>query len=141
MYDPYHVLFVDSDRDSCDLAKMMLEIDGFRCDTSQTPNEALKLLGLNTYSAVILEYRLPEISGQELCKRIRSVDKLTPVIFFSASVRPFDRANGYDAGATSYLIKPNDLEKLIPTTKKLIEQTADREGGITAKTRRLPMAA
>ena len=76
----------------------------------------------NSFSAIILDNRLADISGVEICRQIRTYDKQTPIIFYSGSAYPKDKKEGLKAGANAYLVKPNDFDNLIPTTIKLIEE-------------------
>jgi DNA-binding response OmpR family regulator len=67
---------------------------------------------------------LPDISGLDLCRTIRRIDKSTPIIFYSAAAFPRDLETGLLAGANAYLVKP-DLDELVPTiTQLLIESSA-----------------
>lgn len=123
MTDIKTILCVEDEKDSCELITFILENVGFKVVSCATSTEGLEMAKQNSFSAIILDKRLGQISGIEVCRQIRIYDKQTPIIFFSASAYPKDREAGLEAGANAYLVKPNDLNNLIPTTIKLIEES------------------
>lgn len=58
------------------------------------------------YTLAIFDWLLPEISGVELCQRLRAQNSSLPVLMLTAKDRPEDTAEGLDAGADDYLVKP-----------------------------------
>ena len=119
------ILCVEDDKDSCSLIEFMLrqEDDGCVVTSAQTAEEAIDLIEKQSFDLYILDYWLPEMTGVELCEKIRQTDKQTPILFFTAMARPADRAAGRAAGATEYLVKPNDLSNLTETVKRLIHES------------------
>lgn len=113
------VLCVEDDKDSCELLQFVLEEEDFQvvsCSTSEAGLERARQGGL---LAIILDHRLAEISGVEICRQIRTYDKQTPIIFYTASAYPKEREEGLAAGANDYLVKPTDLERIAKTIKDL----------------------
>jgi DNA-binding response OmpR family regulator len=66
---------------------------------------------------------LPDIEGPEVCRKLRSQTQTAslPVIILSARTSKEDVRNGYEAGATLYLKKPVDLERLLTDVRRVIE--------------------
>ncbi len=126
MRSPSRILYVDDDKDSCELARIMLSYSGIDCTviSAESSEEALFLIEKESFDLYIFDYVMPEISGVELCRRVRQFDSNTPVLFFSGMARPIDIKEGIEAGANEYLIKPNDLEKLSVTVKRLLDKTS-----------------
>ena len=118
------ILYVDDDQDSSDLLSLMLyqSDNTYSVTTISTAKEALNIMQHLSFNLYILDYALPELSGVELCQKIREKDKQTPIMFFTAMARPEDYAAGIKAGANEYLVKPNDLEKLTETVKRLLNK-------------------
>ncbi len=56
-----------------------------------------------------------------LCRHIRQMDKTTPILFFSAMARPADQNVAIAAGASEYLVKPDDLDRLPGMVKSLLD--------------------
>jgi DNA-binding response OmpR family regulator len=107
-------LRVDDNVDSCDLIELLLHrsISDLRLDTASDGLQAIKLLEENEYDLYILDYWLPDIDGVELCRRIREKDPSTPIIFYTAAALPAEKKRALAAGATEYLVKPNDFDRV-----------------------------
>src|SRR5687768_11578736 len=113
MTDAYRILLVDDDKDTCELMSLMitLENDNYEVISTSNAEEALVLMENNPFDMYILDSMLPDMSGVELCARVRRDDKQTPILFYSgrADTSYIDKARA--AGATEYLVKPNDLDR------------------------------
>jgi DNA-binding response OmpR family regulator len=109
------VLCVDDDSDTCELVKVMFGLIDYDVITCSTAADGLHCARQGGFSAIILDYRLVDLCGAEICREIRSFDVLTPVIFFAAEARFSEKQKALDAGANAYLVKPNDLEILSET--------------------------
>jgi two-component system, OmpR family, phosphate regulon response regulator PhoB len=120
MTDSKTILCVEDDKDSCELLQFVLGGEGFEVVSCSTSEEGLQLAKEKNFSAIILDHRLAEISGVEICRRIRAYDKQTPIIFYSASAHPKEREAGLAAGANDYLVKPLDFERIAETIKRLV---------------------
>ena len=114
------ILCVEDDKDSCELLDFILSGAGFEVVSCSSSKEGLHLAKQGGFSAIILDYCLPEISGLEICREIRTYDKQTPIIFYSASAYPKEKEAGLAAGANAYLVKPNDFDKIAETVKSLL---------------------
>lgn len=119
---PY-ILYVDDNLDSCEMLALMLQFadDRWRIETVSDANEAARLIAGSSFDLYILDYAMPKICGVELCRQIREIDTQTPILFYSGMTRPIDRETALAAGATEYLIKPNDLDKLIEIVRRLLK--------------------
>lgn len=71
------------------------------------------------YSVAILDWMLPQLSGLELCKRLRKNQNPLPVILLTAKDRIEDRVQGLDAGADDYLVKPFGMLELLARLRAL----------------------
>lgn len=72
-----------------------------------------------SFDCVILDWRLPEKSGLEVCKNLRTNGILTPIIMLTAMNSVENRVEGLDSGADDYLTKPFAFEELIARIKAL----------------------
>ncbi|HEX8279716.1 MAG TPA: response regulator [Segetibacter sp.] len=121
MADSKNILCVEDDPDACELLQLILKDEGFNVVSCSTSQEGLHLAKQGNFSAIVLDHRLANITGVEICRRIRTYDKKTPIIFFTACAFPEERKQGLEAGANAYLVKPNDLEHIAGTIKRLID--------------------
>ncbi len=71
------------------------------------------------YTVAIIDWLLPELSGLELCQRLRAHQNPLPVLMLTALGQPENRVAGLDAGADDYLIKPFVMEELLARLRAL----------------------
>lgn len=71
------------------------------------------------YSVAIIDWMLPELSGLELCQRVRSHQNSLPILMLTALGQPENRVAGLDAGADDYLVKPFVMEELLARLRAL----------------------
>lgn len=118
------ILCVEDNDDSRSLVELMLRLDddSYTIVSIKTAAGAINLMKKQTFDLYILDFRMPVMSGVEICKKIRETDKQTPIMFFSAMARLVDRTLGMAAGANEYLIKPDDLSCLTETVKRLLNE-------------------
>ena len=124
MTAPRRILYVDDNKDSCELAAVMLTYSDAECAVvaAETADEALRLIEKEPFDLYIFDYSMPDTSGIELCRYVRQFDRDTPILFYSGMAAPDDVTEGLAAGANEYLVKPNDLEKLSGTVKKFLSK-------------------
>lgn len=108
------ILIIDDDKDISELVSLILKKEHIDSDIINDPIEALKKLekGENDYNLILLDIMMPELSGTELCSKIR--DKITiPIIFLSAKKELIDKMLGYEIGGDDYITKPFDNTELV----------------------------
>lgn len=110
------VLIVDDDKDISELISLILKKEGITSNIINNPVEAIKDIGNNEYDLILLDIMMPEISGTELCSKIR--DKVNcSIIFISAKCELLDKMLGYEIGGDDYITKPFDNTELILKVK------------------------
>jgi len=116
------ILYVDDDKDSSEMICLMLKLANSEYKTVEvgTAEKALKSIAAQSFDIYIFDYKLPDMSGIELCRQIRQTDSETPIMIFSGMARDVDRENAKAAGANCYLVKPNDLNIFTATVENLI---------------------
>jgi DNA-binding response OmpR family regulator len=116
------ILIFDADHDSSQLIELMLLYSnpGYEISSVQMPQEGLRLAASQRFDLFLLDYRLPGMSGAEVCRAIRLKDAETPVLFFTGEAFERERREAMQAGANAYLVKPDDLKKLTETVQLLI---------------------
>ena len=119
------ILIVDDDRDSSELIELMLQYSNARYDITsvQTPEEGLRLAAMQRFDLFVLDFRLLGMNGADVCRAIRRTDADTPVMFFTGAAFERERREAMQAGANAYLIKPDDLTKLIETVEHLLGES------------------
>jgi two-component system phosphate regulon response regulator PhoB len=102
------VLVVDDEPDLLELVRVNLAQSGYSVETAATGSEALAALRRAPPDVMILDLMLPDISGTELCARVRADQRLTglPIIMLTAKSEEIDRVVGLELGADDYVTKP-----------------------------------
>lgn len=86
-----------------------------------TAAQALSLMQTERFDLCLLDSRLPDLDGFELCRRLRALNSHTPILFFSGDAYESDKTKGLAAGANAYLTKP-DLAGLIGTITQFVSE-------------------
>ncbi|MFG2054123.1 SpoIIE family protein phosphatase [Micromonospora sp. NPDC048930] len=115
------VLVVDDSRTKRYLLVSWLTRAGFKTIEAENGAEALALVENDHIDLVVLDVRLPDMSGFEVCERIKEAHPVTPVIHVSAhAVDVGDRAQGLTRGADAYLAEPIEPEELVATAHAVL---------------------
>lgn len=123
------LLIVEDDIIICGGIKVFLEGKGYAVDCAYTFSEAEEALQ-HSYSLVILDINLPDGSGMELCRKIRSAGNI-PVIFLTANDTEKDMIEGFQAGCDDYIAKPFSVELLNQRIMAVLRRSAqDSSGGL-----------
>jgi two-component system, OmpR family, alkaline phosphatase synthesis response regulator PhoP len=118
------ILCVEDDADTCELLSFMLGREDYEITCVRTVAEGLFFARSGFFDLYLLDQRFVDGTGIELCEKIRLSDSHTPVIFFSALSQHGDRERAIAAGATAYLIKPNDIDVLAFAVRRLLSEFA-----------------
>jgi two-component system, OmpR family, manganese sensing response regulator len=116
------ILLVDDEVELTDPLSHVLTREGYQVDVSHNGEEGSKLAIAGHYDLLILDWMLPQISGLEICRQLRSRGDATPVLFLTAKDTLDDRVEGLDAGADDYLIKPFELRELLARVRALLRR-------------------
>ena len=116
------ILCVEDHVDTCELISTLLEQCGYEVASEHTFAGGLALARGQRPDLYLLDNRLPDGSGIDLCRQIRAFDPFTPVIFHSADAWASDREAALDAGAQEYITKPISLEDLDKAIARLLNE-------------------
>ena len=114
------VLCVEDDPDTCSMLCTLLAIAGCEVETAATFEEGAEKAAAGRFDLFLLDNWLPGGSGTELCRELRRLWPSTPVLFYSAAAYDTDREEALAAGAADYLVKPDDVGRLVETVKGLL---------------------
>ena len=114
------ILYVEDEEVLAMLVRDHLERSGFEVHWSGDGSEAVKLFKDVKPDLCILDIMLPGISGYEIGKAIRSLDKTIPIIFLTAKSESKDVVEGFKSGGNDYLKKPFSLEELMVRINNLL---------------------
>ena len=114
------ILCVDDNEDTSMMLGLMLTRAGYEVASAYNVAETLTLARAEDFDLYLLDHRLPDGTGMELCHQLRELAPQTPIVFFSGSAMESERQRGLEAGAQACLIKPNDLVKLVATVGQFV---------------------
>ncbi len=115
-----HVLVVEDDPRLGRLLRRLLGEDRHVVELAATGSEALEIAGTTDgIDAVVLDIGLPDVSGLEVCRRLRAGGYRVPILMLTARDTVGDRVTGLDTGADDYLVKPFSFEELAARLRAL----------------------
>ena len=114
-----HVLIVEDEPAQREVLSYNLEAEGFRTTKAETGDEALLMVAEEAPDVIVLDWMLPELSGIEVCRRLKSRPETrdVPIIMLSARSEEIDRVRGLETGADDYVVKPYSVAELIARVK------------------------
>ncbi len=115
MADPQNKIFiVEDDVEVADMLRAFFGAQGYDIGTATWGEEAVKLIQEDVPDVVLLDIRLPDINGYEVCRRLRQNRRTQhlPVIFLTERRERSDRLAGLEMGAVDYITKPFDIQEL-----------------------------
>src|SRR5688572_10039445 len=116
------VLCIDDDEDSRVMLTALLKLAFIEAKAVGTGAEALSTIQTEPFDLYMLDARLPDVDGFELCRRMRAIDRNTPIFFYSGAAFEADKKKGIEAGANAYFIKP-DLAGLVSSIRQFAAET------------------
>ncbi len=120
---------VDDERDVCRLLTFSLEQAGFEVASAGTGAEALLSIGRKPPAVIVLDVGLPDLSGVELCRRLRADQDINDVgiVMLTALGSREDRIVGLEAGADDYVVKPFDVQEVVLRVRALSRRISERD--------------
>ena len=119
------VLIVEDEPDIRDLLAFHLERDGYQVSKSKSGADALRQIRISPPDLVLLDLMLPEMSGLEVCRRMRQ-DPATaplPIIILTAKGEEVDRVLGLELGADDYITKPFSPKEVVARVRAVLRRS------------------
>jgi len=126
------ILYVEDDELLGDSVKTSAVMEGYAIDWLSDGRLAMGALKSGTYDLIILDRRLPGISGVDILKAVRAEGMETPVLLLTACDSLDDKVAGLDAGADDYMTKPFELDELFARVRSLLRRTTSKAPVLTA---------
>ena len=118
------VLIVEDEMSLATLLQYNLEREGFRVSEARDGEEALMMVEEQAPDLVLLDWMLPQVSGIELCRRLRGRPETRnlPIIMLTARGEEADRIRGLDMGADDYVTKPFSMTELLARIRAVMRR-------------------
>ena len=115
------ILYVDDHEDTSFMLTHLLGQSDYEVVPAFSMSGALELIKEEKFDLYVLDKRLPDGSGLELCRRLNEATPGVPIIFYSGDAYELHRQQGLAAGADAYVIKP-DIEGLINKVQEILSE-------------------
>ncbi|MBV2364962.1 response regulator transcription factor [Streptomonospora nanhaiensis] len=123
-----HVLVIDDEPNIRDLVQAALRFHGFSVSTAETGDQGLAMARDRHPDLILLDVLLPDISGFDVCRRLRDSGDDVPVIYLTARDTPSDTVTGLSLGGDDYVTKPFSVEALIARVHALLRRARRDDG-------------
>jgi DNA-binding response OmpR family regulator len=112
--DKPQILIVEDDLDLSEMLNAYFRVQNYEVHTAAWGEEALRIAKDQALELVVLDIRLPDIDGYEVCRRLRMQRQTqeTPIIFLTEKRDRVDKLQGLELGVVDYITKPFDIQEL-----------------------------
>lgn len=122
MSDPKcRILYVDDHEDSAEMFRLLLSSPEYEVQIAQTVAEAVERAKTVAFDLYVLDKRLPDGSGMDLCIMLNTLTPGVPCIFYTGDAYDVHRQEVFAAGANAFVPKP-DVDALIDTVHRLLSE-------------------
>ena len=115
------ILYVDDHEDSAEMFRLLLSSPDYEVQIAHTVEQALGLAKSQAFDLYVLDKRLPDGSGTDLCVTLTALTPDVPCIFYSGDAYELHRQEAFAAGAHAYVPKP-DIDGLIETVQRILSE-------------------
>ena len=115
------ILIVEDESSFSEAISFLLGKEGFETDGAENGRTALELFKASAYDLVLLDLMIPEVSGIEVCRAIRTTS-MVPIIMLTAKDSEVDKVVGLELGADDYVTKPYSSRELVARIKAVLRR-------------------
>lgn len=121
------ILVADNEPGILRFVEVNLRLDGFDVLCAEEGEQALRMAEEQVPSLVILDIKMPGLSGLEVCRRLRAQSRTAhvPIIILTANALTLDKVDGLAAGADDYVVKPFDPAELVARVRTTLRRTRE----------------
>ena len=120
-----NILVVEDEKKVSAFIQQGLEEVGYHVETADSPGFAREKIKAKNFDLLILDVMLPEMSGMDFAKELRSNGHAGFILMLTALSTTKDKIQGLDSGADDYLAKPFEFEELLARVRALIRRKSD----------------
>ena len=130
---PACILIIDDEAGIRESLATLLELEGYAVESAETGEQGLARLGNRPFDLVLLDFALPDRNGAEVLRDIRDRDPQLPVIMITAYGTVENAVTAMQAGATNFIQKPWDNEKLLADVRAAVARRQAEEENVQLK--------
>jgi two-component system cell cycle response regulator CtrA len=118
------VLLIEDDTPTAQLIELALLMEGrFEVQTAQLGNDGVELGKIHDYDIILLDLNLPDVSGLEVLRSLRSCKVKTPILILSGVTGILEKVSAFGLGADDYLTKPFHREELVARVNTVLRRS------------------
>ena len=125
------ILIVEDEISFSEAISFLLGKEGFESEIAENGRVALELFKKNHYDLILLDLMIPEVSGIDVCRAIRTTSPV-PIIMLTAKDSEVDKVVGLELGADDYVTKPYSSRELVARIKAVMRRGIPDESGLDA---------
>lgn len=125
------ILIVEDETSFSEAISFLLGKEGFESEIAENGRVALELFKKNHYDLILLDLMIPEVSGIDVCRAIRTTSPV-PIIMLTAKDSEVDKVVGLELGADDYVTKPYSSRELVARIKAVMRRGIPDESGSDA---------
>lgn len=133
------ILLVEDEQNVASFLKKGLEEEFYTVDVAEDGAEGFAMATSKEYDCIILDVMLPEISGIEICKKLRNTNVKTPILMLTALDSVGNKVEGLESGADDYLTKPFAFSELLARIRALLRRAPDSLSELTLNDLRIDL--
>lgn len=128
------ILVVEDEPQIARVLQLELQFEGYEVTIAHTGTDGLIAYREQSFDLVLLDIMLPSMNGLDVLKRIRTDERMTPVILLTAKGDTHDKVAGLDLGANDYITKPFEFEELLARIRSALRfsRPSQRSNIVTA---------
>ncbi len=113
------ILCVDDHDDTSEMLQVLLSAGDYEVQTAATLEQACRIASESEFDLYVLDKRLPDGTGLDLCETLNKLTPLVPCIFYTGDAYEVHRHEAMAAGAAAFVAKP-DIDELVNTVHKIL---------------------
>lgn len=122
-----HLLIIEDEEGILQFLKQGLEEENYQISSATNGLDGLTLFQNEKFDLVLLDWMLPEMTGLEVCEKIRETNSKTPIIFLTAKDTVQETVEGLKTGANDYIKKPFSFDELVERIRVQLRDKAEQE--------------
>ncbi|MBZ0289016.1 MAG: response regulator [Anaerolineae bacterium] len=124
--DKPKILIVEDDLDLSEMLNAYFRVQNYEVMTAAWGKDAIQITGEHPVDLVVLDIRLPDIDGYEVCRQLRTQRRTqdTPIIFLTEKRDRVDKLQGLELGVIDYITKPFDIQELRLRVRNALSRVA-----------------
>lgn len=124
MVTPERILVIEDDRRVHTALKRLFEPEGFQVEVASDGSSGLQAATENPPALIVLDLRLPSISGRDVCREIKRTAPNLPIIILSATTDVIDKVTLLELGADDYVTKPFSPQELLARVRAALRRSS-----------------